>query len=61
MATVSKIVKDQRKPKYSTRHRNRCSLCGRPRGYLRAFGLCRLCFKNLAHKGELPGVTKASW
>jgi len=61
MAKKSKIVKDQKKPKYSTRKHNRCALCGRPRAYMRLFGLCRLCFRKLAHKGELPGVTKASW
>ncbi len=61
MAKKSKIIKDNKKPKYSTRQHNRCSLCGRPRGYMRQFGLCRLCFRQLAHKGELPGVTKTSW
>jgi small subunit ribosomal protein S14 len=61
MAKISKIVKNQKKLKYSTRRRNRCQLCGRPRAYLRQFGLCRLCFRELANKGELPGVTKASW
>ncbi|KPJ70743.1 hypothetical protein AMJ51_01120 [Microgenomates bacterium DG_75] len=61
MAKKSKVVKDQKKPKYLTRKHNRCRLCGRPRGYIRLFGLCRLCFRELAHKGELPGVTKASW
>ncbi|MBU3956852.1 type Z 30S ribosomal protein S14 [Patescibacteria group bacterium] len=61
MAKKSKIIKDQKKPKYSSRQHNRCRLCGRPRGYIRLFGLCRLCFRELAHKGELPGVTKSSW
>jgi len=61
MAKKSKVVKDRKKPKYSSRQHNRCRLCGRPRGYIRLFGLCRLCFRELAHKGELPGVTKASW
>jgi len=61
MAKISKIVKNQKKQKYSTRKHNRCQLCGRPRAYLRQFGLCRLCFRELANKGELPGVTKASW
>jgi small subunit ribosomal protein S14 len=61
MAKTSKIVKNQKKQKYLNRKRNRCSLCGRPRSYLRQFGLCRLCFRELANKGELPGVTKASW
>ena len=61
MAKKSKIIKDQKKPKYQSRKHNRCKLCGRPRGYIRLLGLCRLCFRELAHKGELPGVTKASW
>ncbi|HUS60400.1 MAG TPA: type Z 30S ribosomal protein S14 [Nevskiaceae bacterium] len=61
MAKTSKIVKELKKPKYPTRRRYRCRLCGRPRGYIRLFGLCRLCFRELAHKGEVPGVTKASW
>ncbi|MCH7951658.1 type Z 30S ribosomal protein S14 [Patescibacteria group bacterium] len=61
MAKKSKIIKDQKKPKFSTRKHNRCQLCGRPRAYIRMFGVCRLCFRELAHKGELPGVTKASW
>lgn len=61
MAKKSLIVKAQRKPKFSTRKVNRCSICGRPRGYYRKFGLCRLCFRELALKGEIPGVTKASW
>jgi small subunit ribosomal protein S14 len=61
VASRAKIVKDQQKPKFSTRKHYRCSLCGRPRGYLRLFGICRLCFRELVHKGELPGVTKASW
>ena len=48
-------------PKLPTRHRNRCWRCGRPRGYLRKFGICRLCFRQLALNGEIPGVIKASW
>lgn len=50
-----------RPPKFSARRYNRCSLCGRRRGFLRDFGLCRLCFRAMAHQGELPGVRKASW
>lgn len=63
MAKKSKIVKQAnlKKMKYEIRLRHRCRLCGRPRGYIRLFGLCRLCFRRLAHKGELPGVKKASW
>ena len=47
--------------KYPIRHRNRCRVCGRPRGYLRKFELCRICFRSLAHQGKIPGVTKSSW
>lgn len=61
MAKVSDIVKFKKKQKYSVRNRNRCKLCGRSRGYMRKFGICRLCFRESAHKGYLPGVTKASW
>lgn len=61
MAKVSDIVKSKKKQKHAVKQRNRCQLCGRARGYMRKFGLCRLCFRNLAHKGELPGITKASW
>jgi len=61
MAKVKYFVKQKRKPKFSTRQKNRCQLCGRPRAYIRIFGLCRLCFRKLASRGELPGVTKASW
>lgn len=61
MAKISKIVKSKKKAKYLTRKHNRCQLCGRSRAYIGFFGLCRLCFRELANKGELPGVTKASW
>jgi len=61
MARESQFAKQKKKPKYTVRKANRCRLCGRARGYLRLFGLCRLCFRERAHKGELPGVTKASW
>ena len=61
MAKLSDIVKFKRPQKYPVRMHNRCSLCGRARGYMRKFGLCRLCFRERANKGELPGVTKASW
>ncbi len=62
MAKTSMVVKNNRlKNKSPIQHRNRCSLCGRPRGYLRDFGLCRLCFRREAQDGNLPGVTKASW
>jgi len=55
------IVKSQRKPKFSVRQHNRCKICGRPRGYLRKFAMCRICFRENSHKGVVPGVTKASW
>lgn len=61
MAKKSKEVREKKDLKYKTRYVNRCRLCGRPRGYLRKFGLCRLCFRERAHKGEIPGVKKASW
>lgn len=61
MAKISDIVKFKRKQKFTVRQRNRCLLCGRSRGFMRKFGLCRLCFREKAHKGELPGVLKASW
>ena len=61
MAKTSDIVKFMKPQKYAVRGRNRCQICGRARGYMRKFGLCRLCFRERAHKGELPGVMKASW
>ena len=61
MAKKSQIIKSQRVPKYSTRQNNRCQLCGRPHAYIRKFGVCRLCFRELAYKGQIPGVRKASW
>lgn len=74
MATTAKIAKDLKKAEqitrakaaggkaaFACRHRNRCWRCGRPRGFLRKFGLCRLCFRQLALNGEIPGVIKASW
>ncbi|MCX8126724.1 MAG: type Z 30S ribosomal protein S14 [Dehalococcoidia bacterium] len=61
MAKVSEIVKSQRPPKYRVQQRNRCKLCGRPRGYIRKFALCRICFRRLAVTGEIPGVRKSSW
>jgi small subunit ribosomal protein S14 len=51
----------RKKPKFAVRYRNRCRRCGRPRAYLRAFGLCRICFRQLALVGHLPGVKKSSW
>ncbi|MBI4455728.1 MAG: type Z 30S ribosomal protein S14 [Acidobacteria bacterium] len=61
MAKTSMIVKANRKQKFSTRQYHRCRRCGRPRGYLRRFELCRICFRGLALAGEIPGVIKASW
>ena len=61
VAKVSMIYKAQRTPKYSSRQKNRCRRCGRPRGYMRYFALCRICFRELAHVGQIPGVTKSSW
>ncbi|SFU68938.1 type Z 30S ribosomal protein S14 [Alicyclobacillus macrosporangiidus] len=61
MAKKSLIVKASRKPKFSTRAYTRCRICGRPHSVLRKFGICRICFRNLAYKGQLPGVKKASW
>lgn len=61
MAKKSQIIRAQRKPKYKTRQVNRCRICGRPRGYMRKFQMCRICFRNLASEGLIPGVTKSSW
>ena len=61
MATTAKIVRESKRLKYAIRHRNRCRLCGRPRGYIRKFALCRLCFRHLALQGDVTGVTKSSW
>jgi small subunit ribosomal protein S14 len=61
MATTAKIAKELKKPKFKIRLRNRCRRCGRPRGYIRKFHLCRICFRQLALLGELPGVVKSSW
>jgi len=61
MATTAKCAKDLKKPKYAVRHRNRCQKCGRPRAYLRKFALCRLCFRELALRGDVAGVIKSSW
>jgi small subunit ribosomal protein S14 len=61
MATTARHAKMRRKLKYKIRQRNRCRRCGRPRGFIRKFELCRICFRLMALKGEIPGVTKASW
>ena len=61
MAKKSMVVKAQRKPKYKVREYTRCQRCGRPHGVLRKFGLCRICFRELANQGQIPGVKKSSW
>ena len=61
MARKSMIAKANRKPKFKVRQKNRCKRCGRPRAYYRKFGVCRICLRELAHAGELPGVVKSSW
>ena len=61
MAKKALVIKSSRTPKFKVRQHNRCSLCGRPRGYLRDFGMCRICFRAKAGYGLLPGVTKSSW
>ncbi len=61
MAKKALMEKAKRKPKFRVRRYNRCQICGRPRGYMRKFGLCRICFRYLANNGVLPGVKKASW
>ncbi len=61
MAKKCLVVKQRRKPKFKVREYNRCRRCGRPRSYMRRFGICRICFRELALLGEIPGVAKASW
>jgi small subunit ribosomal protein S14 len=61
LARKALIVKSRRQPKFKVRKYNRCGRCGRRRGYYRKFGLCRLCFRDLASQGLIPGVVKASW
>lgn len=61
MAKISDVVKFHKKQKFAVRSKNRCSVCGRGRAYMRKFGICRICFRDMAHRGELPGVVKASW
>jgi small subunit ribosomal protein S14 len=60
VAKTSSVIRESRR-KYPVRVRNRCSICGRPRGYMRRFGLCRICFREEALAGRLPGVIKSSW
>ncbi|MBA2725858.1 MAG: type Z 30S ribosomal protein S14 [Actinobacteria bacterium] len=61
MAKKSLRAKAERKPKFQVRAYTRCQRCGRPRAVYKKFGLCRLCFREMAHTGEIPGITKASW
>ena len=61
MAKKAMKIKQARPQKYKTRQYNRCKICGRPHAYIRKYGICRVCFRELAHKGEIPGVKKASW
>ena len=61
MAKTSLKVKQKRKQRFSTQEYSRCNICGRPHAYLRKFGICRICFRELAYKGQIPGVKKASW
>ncbi|MCL4392262.1 type Z 30S ribosomal protein S14 [Patescibacteria group bacterium] len=61
MSKTSTYVRSKRTPKFTTRKVNRCFRCGRAHGYLRDFNLCRICFRELASRGEIPGIKKASW
>ncbi|MDD5589832.1 MAG: type Z 30S ribosomal protein S14 [Candidatus Portnoybacteria bacterium] len=61
MATKAQIAKSKRKPKFSSRIVRRCFRCGRKRGYIRDFDLCRICFRELANQGMIPGIKKSSW
>lgn len=61
MATEAQIAKSKKKPKFSTRVVRRCQLCGRKKGYMRDFGLCRICFREQAEEGTVPGVRRSSW
>jgi len=61
MARKALIEKNKKEPKFSSRKNNRCQRCGRPRAYMRKFGICRICFREMALRGEIPGVRKSSW
>lgn len=61
MAKKALIEKAKREPKFEVRRNSRCARCGRPRGYMRKFGICRICFREMALRGEIPGVRKSSW
>lgn len=61
MARKSWLERMKREPKFDVRTYNRCGICGKPRAFMRKFGICRICFRELAHKGEIPGIRKSSW
>lgn len=61
MATYAAVAKMKKPQKFAVRYRNRCQICGRPRSFMRDFGLCRICFRKMAHQGQIPGVKKSSW
>ncbi|MFA5878388.1 MAG: type Z 30S ribosomal protein S14 [Candidatus Staskawiczbacteria bacterium] len=61
MTTTGQMAKSKKKPKFSVRIMRRCFRCGRRRGFMRRFGLCRICFRELANKGQIPGIKKSSW
>ena len=61
MTTKALLAKQKKQQKFSTREYSRCQRCGRARGYYRKFGLCRICLRELAHEGKIPGVKKSSW
>ena len=61
MATAAQIARSKKTPKFSTRKVSRCWRCGKQRSYMRQFGVCRICFRELADKGEIPGIKKSSW
>lgn len=61
MARKAMIAKQRKHQKFSSREYNRCKICGRPHAYMRKYGICRVCFRNMASNGEIPGVKKASW
>ncbi len=61
MARTCLVQKSLKPPRHKNQHRNRCGLCGRARAYYRKFGVCRICLRRLAHRGEIPGLRKASW
>ena len=61
MAKTFQVVRQRRPQKYKTREYHRCQKCGRPRAYFRKFGLCRICLREHAHEGHIPGLTKSSW